>query len=114
MKPLPHIATALGVAACQAGFTVLSTSVPNLVIEVRERARLQEMMAVKRRFCRYDLVILDELGYASFDKASTEILFNLLSTRNLRKKNLRPKKPMGPKPDENSLPPIWRKAFRLV
>ena len=39
-KSRPHIATALGVAACQAGFTVLFTSVPNLVIEVRERARL--------------------------------------------------------------------------
>ena len=86
---------------------------PNLVIEVRERANLQEMTTFKRRFYRYDLVILDELGYVRFDKASSEILFNLLSTRNLGKKNLRPKKPMGPKPDENSLPPIWRKAFRL-
>ena len=109
-KPRPHIATALGVAACQAGFTVLFTSVPNLVIKVRERARIQEMTTFKRRFCRYNLVILDELGYVSFDKASSEILFNLLSTRSLRKKrrkkNLRPKKPMGPKPDENSLPPI--------
>lgn len=68
------------------------------------------MTTFKRRFFRYNLVILDELGYVSFDKASSEILFNLLSTRSLRKKrrkkNLRPKKPMGPKPDENSLPPI--------
>lgn len=80
-----HIATALGVAACQAGFTVLFTSVPNLVIEVRERAKLQEMTTFKRRFCKYDLVILDELGYVSFDKSSSEILFNLLSTRNVSK-----------------------------
>ena len=31
---------------------------------------------------KYDLVILDELGYVSFDKEGCEILFNLLSNRN--------------------------------
>lgn len=29
----------------------------------------------------YDLVILDELGYVSFDQEGCEILFNLLSNR---------------------------------
>ncbi|WP_231620955.1 ATP-binding protein [Carnobacterium maltaromaticum] len=37
---------------------------------------------VKRRFSKYDLVILDELGYVSFDQVGSEILFNLLSNRN--------------------------------
>ena len=31
---------------------------------------------------KYDLVILDELGYISFDREGSEILFNLLSNRN--------------------------------
>lgn len=35
----------------------------------------------KRRFGKYDLVILDELGYVSFDQIGSEILFNLLSNR---------------------------------
>uniref|UniRef100_UPI00359C2AC0 ATP-binding protein n=1 Tax=Enterococcus faecalis TaxID=1351 RepID=UPI00359C2AC0 len=35
----------------------------------------------KRRFSKYDLVILDELGYVSFDQVGSEILFNLLSNR---------------------------------
>ncbi|KAJ72900.1 Mobile element protein [Enterococcus faecalis AZ19] len=35
----------------------------------------------KRRFGKYDLVILDELGYVSFDQVDSEILFNLLSNR---------------------------------
>ena len=34
-----------------------------------------------RKFERYNLVILDELGYVSFDKAGCELLFNLLSNR---------------------------------
>ena len=36
----------------------------------------------KRRFESYDLVILDELGYCTFDKDRGEVLFNLLSSRN--------------------------------
>ena len=33
----------------------------------------------------YDLVILDELGYVSFDRDGSELLFNLLSNRSERK-----------------------------
>jgi DNA replication protein DnaC len=36
----------------------------------------------RKKFERYHLVILDELGYVSFDKAGCELLFNLLSSRN--------------------------------
>lgn len=35
----------------------------------------------KHRFSKYDLVILDELGYVSFDQVGSEIIFNLLSNR---------------------------------
>ncbi|MFM1542575.1 ATP-binding protein [Helcococcus ovis] len=40
------------------------------------------MTNYKRTLEKYDLVILDELGYISFDKVGYEILFNLLSSRN--------------------------------
>ncbi len=33
----------------------------------------------KKQFERYDLVILDELGYVSFNQEGSEILFNLIS-----------------------------------
>ena len=39
------------------------------------------MAYYKRRFSKYGLVILDELGYVLFDQVSSEILFNLLSNR---------------------------------
>jgi DNA replication protein DnaC len=41
-----------------------------------------QLNTYKRKFEKYDLVILDELGYVSFDKEGCEILFNLLSNRN--------------------------------
>jgi len=79
-----HLAIALGIEACMNGMTVLFTSVPNLVIELKEAMSLQQVNLYKKKFEKYDLVILDELGYISFDKEGNEILFNLLSNRNDR------------------------------
>lgn len=77
-----HLAIGLGIAACLADMRVLFTNVPNLVIELKEAMSRNEITAYKRRFERYELVIIDELGYVSFDKQGNEILFNLLSNRN--------------------------------
>ena len=43
---------------------------------------INQLTAYKKKFINYDLVILDELGYISFDKQGCELLFNLLSMRN--------------------------------
>ena len=77
-----HYATALGIRACMNEKSVLFTSVPNLVIELQEAMSKSQITNYKKRFEKYDLVILDELGYVSFDKTGCEILFNLLSSRN--------------------------------
>lgn len=77
-----HYATALGIKAIMKGRSVLFISVPNLVIELREALSKHQLNMYKRKFEKYDIVILDELGYVSFDKSGTEILFNLLSNRN--------------------------------
>lgn len=77
-----HYATALGIKACMAGKNVLFKSIPNLVIELQESMSRSQITIYKRNFEKYDLVILDELGYVSFDKTGCEILFNLLSSRN--------------------------------
>lgn len=61
---------------------MLFISVPNLIIELKEALSLNQLNTYKRKFENYDLVILDELGYISFDKEGCEILFNLLSNRN--------------------------------
>ena len=54
---------------------VLFTNVPNLVIELKEAMSKNEITYYKKRFERYELVIIDELGYVSFDKQGNEILF---------------------------------------
>jgi DNA replication protein DnaC len=76
-----HYAIALGTAACMKGYGVLFASVPNLIIEIKEALSNNQMSAFRKRFEKYNLVILDELGYVSFDKPSCEMLFNLISSR---------------------------------
>lgn len=75
------LANTLGMEACLAGKSVLYASIPNLVIELKEAMSSNQLTYYKRRFSKYDLVILDELGYVTFDQVGSEILFNLLSNR---------------------------------
>ena len=77
-----HLATALGVKACMENKNVLFVNVPNLIIELKEAMSQNQVHRYKKQFQKYDLVILDELGYISFDREGSEILFNLLSNRN--------------------------------
>lgn len=76
-----HYATGLGIAACMKGKSVLFATVPNLIVELKEAMSQRQLSAYTRRFVRFNLVILDELGYVSFDKNGCEMLFNLLSNR---------------------------------
>jgi len=77
-----HYAIALGIAACMAGKSVLFANVSNLVVEMKEAMSQNQITSFKRKFDRYSLVILDELGYISFDKPGAELLFSLISSRN--------------------------------
>jgi DNA replication protein DnaC len=77
-----HYAIALGTAACMAGQSVLFAHVPNLILELKETAGSNQLSNFRKRFEKYDLVILDELGYVSMDKTGCETLFNLISSRN--------------------------------
>ena len=80
-----HIATALGIKACQQDFTVLFTSVPVLLTQIREAKSAKTLRTLQLRFEKYDLVICDEFGYVSCDKEGGELLFNHLSLRARKK-----------------------------
>ena len=77
-----HYATDLGINACIVGKNVLFPSVPSLIIELQEAMNKNQITSYNKKFEKYDLAILYELGYVSFDKIGCEILFNFLSSRN--------------------------------
>ena len=76
------LSIALGTEACQQGKKVMFVSIPTLLIELKESMNQNQITMYKRKFESYDLVILEELGYCTFDQERGEILFNLLSSHN--------------------------------
>lgn len=63
-----HTAIGLGIKACLAGYNVLYASVPRLLVEIKESESQRKLSRLQKRFEKYDLTILDECGYKSFDK----------------------------------------------
>ena len=80
-----HLAIGLGMAACLADYKVLFTTVPTLITQLQESRSTHRLRAYQNKFEKYDLVICDEFGYISFDKAGAELLFTHLSLRAGRK-----------------------------
>lgn len=83
-----HVSIGLGIEACEKGYKVLFLSIPNLITQLKEALSNNQLTNYKKKFMTYDLVILDELGYISFDKIGGELLFNLLSNRNEKKSTI--------------------------
>lgn len=83
-----HIATGLGIKAAIAGYRVFFTTVPVLINQLKEARGSSTLRSFEIRFEKYDLVIADELGYISFDKEGSELLFTNLSLRAGRKSTI--------------------------
>jgi DNA replication protein DnaC len=83
-----HISIGLGIKAAMAGYKVLFTSIPLLINQLKEARSQRTLRSYELRFEKYDLVIADELGYISFDKQASELLFTHLSLRAGRKSTI--------------------------
>lgn len=82
------VSIALGLKACLVGYKVLFTTVPLLVTTLKECNSARTLRYFENRFEKYDLVVADELGYTSFDREGTDLLFNNLSLRAARKSTI--------------------------
>lgn len=83
-----HTAIGLGIKACEQGYRVLYTTIPYLVIELKESNSKQKLRTYQKRFEKYDLIIADELGYISFDREAADLLFTVLSLRASQKSTI--------------------------
>lgn len=83
-----HTAIGLGIEACNAGYKVFFTTIPLLINELKESRSENKLRSMEKKFEKYDLIICDELGYISFDKEGSELLFTFLSLRAERKSTI--------------------------
>ena len=76
-----HAATVLGVEACRRGYRVGFTTAAGLVntlIESREERQLKRHLA---KLARFELLIVDEVGYIPFSAEGAQLLFQVFSDR---------------------------------
>jgi DNA replication protein DnaC len=75
-----HVATALGMAACHRGRRVRFYRVTELVTQLMEAREERQLLRLKGQLAKWDLLILDELGYVPASKVGAELLFDVIST----------------------------------
>ena len=76
-----HTALALGLAACQKGYSVAFTTAAALVHELMEARDEKRLRALQRQLANVKLLIVDELGYVPFTAIGAELLFEVFSRR---------------------------------
>lgn len=76
-----HLAISLGVCACRQGKRVRFFPAINLSNELLEAQSQLRLSKLEASLARYDLIILDELGFIPFSKEGAEALFSFCASR---------------------------------
>ncbi len=76
-----HLAVALGIKACQAKYRVIFISaqklIEDLMLALKDGSITEKLLA----YSRFDLLIIDELGYMPIAREQANLLFQLISLR---------------------------------
>ena len=76
-----HLATGLCVSACQQKKRCRFVTAAGLVNELVEAQHHNLLGRALQRWSRYDLIVLDEVGYVPFAQVGAELLFQVISER---------------------------------
>jgi len=76
-----HLAVALAVAACQAGFSIYFTAVDDLVRQLREAEVTGRFAKKLQTYLKPAVLVLDEVGYLPLTRAEANMVFQLVARR---------------------------------
>ncbi len=76
-----HLATAIGIRACQAGHRVAFATAVEWVNRLREAHDHNRLREELRRLGRIPLLVIDEVGYIPFESEAANLFFQLISNR---------------------------------
>jgi DNA replication protein DnaC len=72
-----HLAIAVGILACEENYRVAFRTAAGLINEMVEARNENRLSVYIKQFKKIDLLIIDELGYVTFDLTAAELLFQL-------------------------------------
>ncbi|AVT39614.1 IS21-like element helper ATPase IstB [Plantactinospora sp. BB1] len=76
-----HIAVALAVAACRAGFTVYFTSLDDMVRHLTAADTIGRLARKLHTYLRPNVLVIDEVGYQPLERAQANLVFQVISKR---------------------------------
>jgi DNA replication protein DnaC len=76
-----HLAIALGIKACQHGYRVAFATAQQWVSRLEEAQERNTLDQELKRLERYQLLIVDEVGYLPLERQAANLLFALVSRR---------------------------------
>jgi DNA replication protein DnaC len=76
-----HVAVALAVAACRAGFTVYFTTLDDLVRQLKAADAIGRLTRKLRTYLRPAVLVIDEVGYQPLERAEANLVFQVISKR---------------------------------
>ncbi len=76
-----HIASALGFEACAQGFSVLFATAIDIINTLQAAQRNRSLRHEILKYCKPQLLIIDELGFMPIDKNGCDLLFQVISAR---------------------------------
>lgn len=80
-----HLSIALGMRACMLGMNVRFCTAANLSNELIEALDNRRLLKLERQIAGYDLLIIDEMSYLTFNRHQSELLFKVIADRSERK-----------------------------
>ena len=78
------MAIGIGLKACAGGKSVLFKNAASLSTELSEAKDNYALGKLEKRIQKVDLLIIDEMGYVSFDRFQSELLFKVIADRSER------------------------------
>ena len=83
-----HLSIGLGIEACRQDVRTLFINCHELILRLKAAQGKQHLERVMRRYERYDLLIIDELGYLPISAEEAKLLFQLINGRYERKSTI--------------------------
>ncbi|MFJ1975439.1 IS21-like element helper ATPase IstB [Streptomyces sp. NPDC087903] len=76
-----HIAVALAVAACRAGYSIYFTSLDDMVRNLKAAEAAGRLTSKLGTYLRPGVLVVDEVGYQPLERAEANLVFQVISKR---------------------------------
>lgn len=76
-----HLATAIGITAAKKRYSVYFISCHDLITQLNKAHYENKLESRIKHFCRYELLIIDEIGYLPVDRQGANLFFQLIAKR---------------------------------